>query len=528
MILPHLIITLTGLGSLCILTSIYTHLWQRKEYRWDRFKTLLQPGSDRDFIISKLMALTVAFIALGWLLALSGWHMIAELFGQVSLFLVAFDQLRRIKQQGLLRPQFTTKASVLMTTTVFVTLVYLFFFYLSSLPALTWSTVVIAVPFFSATSVLLINIPFDLRKKSIIREAAKKRQQISELTVIGITGSFGKTSTKHFLYHLLVDKNTNLIKVTQAHHNTEIGVAQDILAQLTPETSMYIAEMGAYKKGEIKALCELAKPKIGVVTAISNQHLELFGSLGNIAQAKWELIEALPPDGIAVLNKDDQTTQQKATNIGIKTIWYSAHETADVYTSEVSIQPLWIDCMLHLGPWQKKIRLPLASQGLLSSAVAAAAIAYVVKQPAEKIAARLTTLKPFPRTMQVYQGLHGATIIDDSYSANEAGVINAIEHLKKFSQPDKRMVLAPLIELGEQASHVHRRIGATFKNIQVKIIVTGQQYQKEMQAAAGPHADIQFMTDPQKILAQVTTNISNKTAILLEGRIPDLIRQKLT
>ena len=146
-----------------------------------------------------------------------------------------------------------------------------------------------------------------LGRNQIIKRAKEKRAVFHNLLVIGITGSYGKTSTKEFLYTILVEKfGAEKVLKTKEHQNSEVGISQCILNDLKPGHEVFICEMGAYGLGGIKLLCDIAKPKIGILTGINEQHMATFGSQENIIRAKYELIEALPKDGLAIFNGDNE------------------------------------------------------------------------------------------------------------------------------------------------------------------------------------------------------------------------------
>ncbi len=124
--------------------------------------------------------------------------------------------------------------------------------------------------------------------------------------VIGITGSYGKTSTKEILYTILAEKfGENKVLKTKEHQNSEVGVSQCILNDLKPEHKIFVCEMASYNRGGIKLLCDIAKPKIGILTGINEQHMSTQGSQENIIKTKYELIESLPQDGLSIFNGEN-------------------------------------------------------------------------------------------------------------------------------------------------------------------------------------------------------------------------------
>lgn len=499
------------IGGLLAIVSILSQveLWQRKEYRWDRFLSWLR-GPEGLATLLLYPALAALAIDAGWVAFMTNNSWRADFLGWVALTLFCLHHGQRIVRRGIFRPDFTFKAITLMGAVAAIALGYLaLMFTPSSLPALQWATTILFMPFFTFAAVAGVNIPFTWKKQQVIKQATAKRQKLKNLAVIGITGSYGKTSTKHFLEHLLYGSQKNVV-ATHEHRNDAYPVALDFLARVTERTDMYIAEMAAYRRGEIKTIASMLQPRIGVLTAIGNQHLDLFGSLENIATAKWELIESLPDDGIAVLNADNSAIIEKAKKLKNEIIWYSTQKPADVYVSDAVIKTKSLECELHLSPTaHQHVTIPLASDGLLSSVVAATAAAVAVGTNPAQIFKQVQTVQAFPHTMEVVKGMNGATIIDNSYTANEAGVTNALMHLQRFPQSDKRIVLLPLIELGSAASEVHARIAKTIASTNARFYTVN-------------HA-----TDPRALLAAATNGLTADSVVLLAGRVPAVLVKTL-
>ncbi|MEK7556630.1 MAG: Mur ligase family protein, partial [Patescibacteria group bacterium] len=262
-------------GVLSILSQ--TYLWQQKEYRLDRFWAGLREGQG-SLSSHPLVVLAMLAVFLSWLSFITGFGVSVEAVGWIALLFFVGHHAWRAAQRGILRPEFTLKADAVITAAAGLILMMGHLLLApGQLFTLQVATFIFFIPGIVAASVTLVNIPFDVRKKQIVRQATRARSSRTQLTVVGITGSYGKTSTKHFLEQI-VRGSGRRVAATQAHHNTPIGVSLDILAQLTPDLEIYIAELGAYRRGEIRDLCRIVQPQIGVLTAVSNQHLDLFGS----------------------------------------------------------------------------------------------------------------------------------------------------------------------------------------------------------------------------------------------------------
>ncbi|PIP65662.1 hypothetical protein COW95_00720, partial [Candidatus Peregrinibacteria bacterium CG22_combo_CG10-13_8_21_14_all_49_11] len=283
--------SLVLLTILVLLASIsplltFAALWQLKEWRWDRLREHLRETGWLQ-LIGKVRPLLLLLVFFGVPITLT------------ALTLLNVTQILLKKQRY---PVWTTKALVLTTTSLCITALLPY-----SLLSIT-DYLLVFLPLFQPLTLALALVlwkPIDhYLKQRILSRAKHLRSQFPHLTVIGITGSVGKTTTKELLTHLLQDLHPI---VTPEHVNTELGVAQWLIQVLKNDAAqdrILIVEMGAYRKGEIKTLCASTQPTIGIITYIGKQHLGLFGSQKNLCDAKGELFEALPSSGHAFLGAD--------------------------------------------------------------------------------------------------------------------------------------------------------------------------------------------------------------------------------
>lgn len=489
---------------LSFLSQIY--LWQVKEYRWDRMRVALsdRPRSLPLVFLYSAYALTVV----AWLLDLP----VLALFAIGQIFVL---YIWRSLTLGIYRPQWTTKARLIgVMAAVYLLCLWTILVLSDHGQSIKLAILIILIIPLVGVCVGLVNLlTYPLKQRTISRSRAL-RQSLDQLTVVGITGSYGKTTTKHILSHLIPSATVSL-----EHRNSAYVIALDMLQQLTTDAKIYIVEMSAYRPGEIDELADLTNPAVGVITHLGNQHLALFGSVQRLIRTKWELISALPKDGIAILNADDpaQVAQAKSHTGLIR--WYSTSRPADVYADQISILPDKINFRLHLPPRSFPVSLPLLSEAYLSSAVAAVAAASAVGLSADDIVARLSSVTPYPHTMQLIAGRSGSSIIDDSYSANEQSVLNGLRHLQRFPQADRRIIMVPLIELGENSRSVHQHLGQALKASGAQVFVYGRAWHHELQQP--------YFTNPNLIIKLACQNLTADAVILLEGRIPKAIRHAL-
>ncbi|MCH8748676.1 UDP-N-acetylmuramoyl-tripeptide--D-alanyl-D-alanine ligase [Patescibacteria group bacterium] len=517
-----------GLVLLIISTLSQVALWQRKEYRWDR---LLAPlNQPRTWLPTSGLVVLATLLTL----ALVTWRVfdlpanaLLAALPITSLTLFGVHHGLRLIKRGLLRPSATARAS--LTTVAALSISFALAYLLRQADNPLTLTIVISlalVPIVVAGAGQAIGVLANLNKQQLIAQATTKRRSLSQLTVVGITGSYGKSSVKNFLRQIMEQAGLPVV-ATADHRNSNLAVAQDLQRQLTAKTRYYIVEMGAYRPGEIKNIAQLVSPTVGVITAIGNQHLALFGSLPAIAKSKWELIEALPKDGVAVLNADDEIIVRRSQQLPQRVIWYSTKNVADVYADQITSSDFEISADFHIGDTHGRITLPLLGQGMLEAALAAAATAQALQVNPNKVRSALAKLQGMPRTMERLSGRAGSTIIDDSYSANEQGALTAIAHLATIKSSSKKVVvLEPLIELGDAAPAVHRRLGQALKATKANIFLTKRSHSAELLAGLGPAqaGSLEIIPDVKQLASRLKALADTNTVILLEGRIPTLVR----
>ncbi len=326
-------------------------------------------------------------------------------------------------------------------------------------------------------------------KNFIIALAKFKLVVCPNLVIIGITGSYGKTTVKEILSHLL-ETDYRVLK-TPENYNTPLGIAKIILTKLNAQHQIFIVEMGAYNIGGIKLLCDIAKPKIGILTGINEQHMATFGSQENIIKAKYELIESLPKDGVAFFNAKNKYCRNLYEKTGIKKELYGEKAVA---------------------PGEENI-------------LGAMAVAKELGTTEEEISKAVSKIENKLGGIQIKKGINGLNIVDATYSANPDGVIAHLEYLKTL--PGRKVIAMPcLIELGWASKEVHRRIGQKIGEVCDLAIITTKDRLKEIKEGAGEKA--LFIEDPKEIFEKIKEFCEPGDVILLESRVPSRLIQQLT
>ena len=376
----------------------------------------------------------------------------------------------------------------------------------------------VLTPLITSAIVLLFQPLAVLGRNQIIKKAIKKREQFKNLLVIGITGSYGKTSTKEFLATILSEKY-NVLK-TKEHQNSEIGISQCILNDLKKKHQIFIVEMGAYNRGGIKLLCDIAKPKIGILTGINEQHLATFGSQENIIRAKYELIENLPRHGLAIFNGNNEYCRElyKQTTIKKKLC------PEDILAKDIKIEKEFISFKAFSKDGDSAdFKVNLLGAQNVENILLAACCAKELGMKLSEISTACQKIKSEQGGMKLIKTKAGLNIIDSTYSANPDGVITHLDYLKIW--PGKKVIVIPcLIELGKASSKIHKKIGEKIGQVCNLAIITTKDKFKEIKEGAiksgMPAENILFLENPKEIFERIKTFCKEDDVILLEGRVP--------
>lgn len=342
---------------------------------------------------------------------------------------------------------------------------------------------------------LQLVVPDTLKTLHTVAHRRVQRQQGT--TLIGITGSNGKTSTKEAAAWVLSRQAPTL--KTYASYNNEIGYPLTLL-QLEPRHRYAVLEMGAQWVGELTWLSEtIATPHWSMVTNVGASHLEFFGSQERVAIAKAELVEVLSPEGIALLNYDDPAVHAMAARTHARVLYYGHGEEAEVRASDIAGDILFgrSFTLSHHGR-QQRIQLRLPGEHGVTIALAAAAIGCAAGMAVEEIGASLESLPSAKGRGEIKPGPNGSTLIDDSYNANRQSILAIVNAMHQSVQPvpGKRWaVLGDILELGSFAPPEHRAVGEALAGQLDYLIAVGEQarfYVEGALAAGMPEQNIYF------------------------------------
>ena len=292
--------------------------------------------------------------------------------------------------------------------------------------------------------------------------------------VVGVTGSTGKTIAKEMVADVL--SQTLVTLRNEGNLNSESGLPMTLL-QLDASHEAAVLEMGMYTPGEIARLAEIARPEAGVVMAVHATHLERAGSIERIARGKSELVAALPPDGLAVLNADDPrvASMRDLTRADVRT--FGLGPVADVRADEIVGRGVaGTEFTLHAGWGTRRVRSGTPGRHLVPHALAAAAVGEWMGIPLDAVADALAAGSRADHRMTILPAASGATLVDDTYNASPVSVRAALDFLAETPLPAGRRriaVLGDMLELGPDEERLHREVGALAAEAADAIVAVG-------------------------------------------------------
>ncbi len=299
--------------------------------------------------------------------------------------------------------------------------------------------------------------------------AAAERLKLN-CTVIAITGSTGKTTTKDILTAMLAKKLR--VVASERSYNNEVGVPATIL-RAGSDTDVLVLEMAMRGPGQIRDLCAIARPNIGLVTNVGKTHFEFFGSEERIAEAKGELVESIPADGLVVLNVDDYWTHKLRAISKAPVVTYGTKPSADVRASGISLdregRPSFF---LKCKAGRRKMRLPVPGRHNVYNTCAAAAVAMHLGLSLKEIAESGDDIALSGMRMELFTTADEVTILNDAYNANPASMKAALETLEAIEARGKKIaVLGDMMELGSVADAAHFQVGEMVAKMGLDLLV---------------------------------------------------------
>lgn len=498
----------------------FLHMFQLNGYKNNEYRTWLY--KNRYVYLGKELPLILAVL----------FCLFSNVFAEMItiLFLLCAAKTNRIRKKK--KPLVYTKRVIRLIVTYMILQIILLvlFVVFGKLPlaVLLYACLVMLTPFVLLLT-NLINQPIERGiNNHYTNEAKRILAQREDLLVIGITGSYGKTSVKNFLRTILSGRYNVLM--TPHNYNTPLGIVKTVRQELKPIHEVFICEMGARYTGDIWEDCEIAKPDMGIITSIGYQHLETFGSIENIIKTKYELARALPEGGQLFLNNDNEFIRDNSKH-------YASHCAVTTYgMQDAQFQPY--DVALSQKGTTFKMDFPtkdgvqtvsfttrlIGNHNTLNVA-AAIAVAYTLKVPIPVIEMQVRKIEPVEHRLQIVSATKNRILIDDAYNSNPLGARQAVEVLGLFDGM-KILVTPGMVELGEREYELNKEFAVQAAAICDRIVVVGKKRARPFEdgvTEAGYDVNHFHVAVNLKEAMGYVNNIQSNVCkvILLENDLPD-------
>lgn len=519
-------IVTTALSVLCLAGGIFSaqrhiQMYQQNSYFMSRYiRWAKSSPKTRLYLSAVLFLVSVIFLCLKWYYPLLG---LTVLECAVRIYTAVRDRRHSIKKLV-----YTNRVKRLFAPMVILpAALYALFIVLY---AVTGSLVFLAV--LAVVFLFLLHFPASLAvtsafimhgvEKSIARGFVKEAEEIlrssAGLKVIGVTGSYGKTSVKFMLKRMLSEKYN--VVATPESFNTPMGIVRTVREQIRPETEVFIAEMGAKNPGDIKELCEIANPSVGIITAVGPQHLESFKSLENVQKTKFELADWCKN---VYVNFDSKPAREKAMEY--VTHSYGTGDDCETRAVNINIGPSGTSFdIVHLGG-SFSVSTRLLGRHNILNITGAAAVALELGVLPEQIKYAVSSLAPTEHRLEKKAFLNGSLLIDDSYNSNPEGSMEALEVLSHFTDKKKVLVTPGMVELGDKEYEYNYNFGrAAAERCDIMILV-GENRSLPMKKAAedtGFAKDSLFIAKSFKDAMELLKGMCDSgTVVLFENDLPD-------
>ncbi len=392
--------------------------------------------------------------------------------------------------------------------------------------------IIVGFKFISCVIANIVNKPIESGvNRHFINDAKRKLKSYGPPVIIGVTGSYGKTSVKYYLGELLKVKYN--VCITPESYNTPMGVVRTIREHMKPGTEVFVCEMGARHVGDIKELCDLVHPDHGIITSIGPQHLETFFTMDNIINTKYELADALPKEGMLFLNGDNEFVCGNSGKYANAIMYHGAGSGPDdkpdagrkgYHAENVTLSPqgTFFDVITPQGE-RESFRMSLIGSHNLENVVGAITVAHSMGIALKDLKIPVRRLKSVPHRLELKrQG--GLNIIDDAYNSNPAGSKAALDTLAMFDGT-KIMITPGMVELGDKEEQYNYEFGAHAAEVCDHLLLVGRDRVEPIRRGAldkGKNCDIRVFAHFEEAFSYaVQLQCDTQKYILIENDLPD-------
>lgn len=466
----NIILVVAALVYMVLVVKRDLQMLQQNSYRNERYKKWLKMNSE--YTTTPRMLCMVFGLLLMTSFAEFEWFGFVKILIAVSLCVMSISLSKKKYKHSLV---FTKRVWRMFVTELVLLLGVSSLFCAGSIEGVAFALV--AFTAFSyvvtmATNWLLKPVESAINKK-YYNDAKRILSQMPGMKIVGITGSYGKTSTKHYLNRILSEHYSVLM--TPGSFNTPMGVIRTIREMLQPYNEIFIVEMGAKNVGDIKEICDLVNPQMGIVTAVGPQHLESFKTIENVQKTKFELVDALPSNGFAVLNNDFEFIANRSVeNVEVKRYSVNESDAVDYYVRDIKYSASGTTFTVVGDDKSIELSTKLVGECNISNLMGAVIIAMKLGVPEQKIKYAVSKIAQVEHRLNVKRTPGGIVIIDDAFNSNPDGSRMALDVLGSMTG-GKRIVITPgMIELGDKQVYYNEKFGEHITETCDVAIIVGQ------------------------------------------------------
>lgn len=504
-------------------TTYHLHMYQLNSYRIERYWRFLTSNRKKIFTAKAIIFIVIVILSSAAYTIVKEFQFIALLVIWCLVIQLRVYPLYFSKEKTKKPLVYTARVKRMVSVIILLNLLVVILLPFKTTSVLWITFLMLATPVIMLLANLILK-PIELYLKNYYYKDAKRLlAEHKDLIVIGVTGSYGKTSTKFILETILSQEFTTL--VTPNSYNTTLGVILTVRNHLNRSTEVFVAEMGAKQKNDIKEICDLVKPDYGVITAVGPQHLETFGSLSNVIDTKFELMEAVAKNGKGFVNGDSNNVREGMKRFSkVNYISYGSKEDNKVRIQDVkqSIHGSEFTIVSSKGKHTYQTKL-LGMHNILNIA-GAVSVALELGMSYEKIAVGVKELKAVEHRLELKaQGDY--YILDDAFNSNPTGARFALDVLNQFESGKKIIMTPGMIELGDMDEEVHLEFGKQIAKVCDKVILIGENKTryivKGLKAADYNMDNVAVLKTVYDGFAHIRSIISKGDVVLIENDLPD-------
>ena len=504
------------------------HMFQQNRYELHRYsywiKTYMKQDLKTKIDIVVREALMIAIFILACIFPISDGYLLAIYL--IIMLVITYLNILQEKSVNYIKPLALT-ARVKRQVAVMIGLNIIYFLVVFTLTKTSFYSLLIAIAnplqWLFIYLMAIITTPIEkMVHNYFLNDAKRILRSHTNLKIIGITGSYGKTSSKHILQEILAEEYYSLM--TPGSFNTPMGITITVRNDLQPIHEVFVCEMGADKVGDIDFLMKFVAPKFGLLTTIGPQHLQTFHTLENIVNEKFKVIENLPSDGVGFVNLDNELIRNYQIKNSCKIVSFAIDNEADFKATNITYSPngSTFDVIIKgIGTYQFETRL--LGKHNISNIIAAIAVGYEMGITIEELQRAVSHVKYVEHRLQVKKQ-YSQTWIDNAFNSNPVGAGMSLEVMKMM--PGTRYILTPgLIDLGDKQEEYNRNFGKQMKECVDVVYLIGPSQTKPiyegLEESGFNMENVKVFNTVQEAFTQVRTRSNPGDTILLENDLPD-------